>query len=203
MRIIVGISGASGVILGYHMLLALKNIPDCETHLVVTEGAIRNFLAKQTFPSKMSINLLTLFMMIKIWPQTISSGSFMTAGMIVIPASMKTVSSMATGYAGNLLVRAADVCIKESRKLVIVPREMPLSVIHLKNLKTLAKAGCTIIPPMLTFYNEATTVELQIQHIIGKVLAQFHLEYQKFVPWAFRSSCREPWPIRQKPLRKP
>ncbi len=183
MRIIVGISGASGVILGYHMLLALKNIPDCETHLVVTEGAIRNFSCETNIPVQDVYQLADVIHDDKNMAANISSGSFVTAGMIVIPASMKTVSSMATGYAGNLLVRAADVCIKESRKLVIVPREMPLSVIHLKNLKTLAKAGCTIIPPMLTFYNEATTVELQIQHIIGKVLAQFHLEYQKFVPW--------------------
>lgn len=84
---------------------------------------------------------------------SISSGSFVTDGMIVIPCSMKSLSAISTGYAGNLLVRAADVCLKEGRKVVLVPREMPLGKVHVRNLQTAADLGCVIIPPMLTFYN--------------------------------------------------
>lgn len=114
---------------------------------------------------------------------SISSGSFKTDGMIVVPCSMKTVAGIACGYAANLLLRAADVCLKEGRKVVLVPRETPLSRLHLKNLMTVADYGCAIIPPVLTFYNNANTVEKQIAHIVGKVLQQFGVDYKPFVPW--------------------
>lgn len=116
----------------------------------------------------------------------IASGSFQTDGMIVIPCSMKTVAGIVSGFADNLLLRAADVCLKEGRKVVLVPREMPMSRIHLRNIKDAADYGCTIVPPVLTFYNHADTVEKQIQHIIGKILMQFHIDYQNFVPWQGR-----------------
>ena len=103
--------------------------------------------------------------------------------MIVIPCSMKTVSAIANGYGANLLVRAADVCIKESRRVVLVPREMPLSRIHLDNLKKAADYGCILLPPMLTFYNHPTTVKEQVDHIVGKVLMQFGMEHKAFIPW--------------------
>ena len=96
---------------------------------------------------------------------------------------MKTVAGIASGYADNLLLRAADVCLKEGRKVVIVPREMPMSRIHLRNIKEAADYGCTVVPPVLTFYNGADSVEKQIQHIIGKILMQFHIDYEPFVPW--------------------
>lgn len=107
----------------------------------------------------------------------------MTDGMIIIPASMKTVAGIASGFAENLLLRAADVCLKENRKVVLVPREMPLSRIHLRNIRECADNGCIIVPPMLTFYNGADSLEQQIDHIIGKILMQFGIEYQKFVAW--------------------
>ena len=96
---------------------------------------------------------------------------------------MKTLSGIVSGYAENLIQRAADVCLKEGRKVVLVPREMPLGKVHLKNLKKAAAIGCAIVPPMLTFYNGAKTLEEQVDHVIGKVLLQFQLEYEKFVPW--------------------
>ena len=114
---------------------------------------------------------------------SISSGSFVTDGMIVMPCSMKTLAGIAAGYADTLIIRAADVCLKEGRKVVLVPREMPLNRVHLRNLKEVADAGCTIVPPLLTFYNGARTIEDQINHIVGKILMQFGIAYDKFVPW--------------------
>ena len=114
---------------------------------------------------------------------SISSGSFQTDGIIVIPCSMKTLSGIVNGYDSNLLIRATDVCQKENRRVVLVPREMPLSKVHLRNMAQAAADGCVIIPPMLTLYNNADTVQKQIDHIIGKIMSQFGLNYSKFVPW--------------------
>ena len=93
------------------------------------------------------------------------------------------VAGIVSGYTDDLLLRAADVCLKEGRKVVIVPREMPMSRIHLRNIKEAADYGCVVVPPVLTFYNGADTVEKQIQHIVGKILMQFHISYRDFVPW--------------------
>lgn len=183
MRLIIGISGASGVVMGYRMLQVLEQIPEVEVHLVITEGAIENFKRETNLPLEEVSRLADYLHSNKNMAASISSGSFHTDGMIVIPASMKTIGCMANGIAANLLLRAADVCLKENRKIVLVPREMPLSRIHLKNLQALADYGCTIVPPMLTFYNEANTVTKQIDHIIGKVLMQFGISFENFVPW--------------------
>jgi 4-hydroxy-3-polyprenylbenzoate decarboxylase len=183
MRLIVGISGASGVILGYELLKALKSLSLCETHLVITEGAVKNFSCETSLSVEKVCSLADVVHDNKNMAASVSSGSFVTDGMIVAPCSMKTVSGIAAGYADNLLVRAVDVCLKESRRVVIVPREMPLNRIHLRNLKEAADCGCIIAPPMLTFYNNSDSVERQIDHIIGKILMQFGIKHKKFVPW--------------------
>lgn len=183
MRLIVGISGASGVIMGYYMLKALKQISDCEVHLVVTEGAIKTFECETDLTINDVIALADYNHKNKNLAACISSGSFRTDGMIIIPCSMKTVSGIASGFATNLLLRAADVCIKESRKVVIVPREMPMSRIHLRNIKEAADNGCIVVPPLLTFYNNSNSVEKQVNHIIGKILMQFGIDYKEFVAW--------------------
>jgi 4-hydroxy-3-polyprenylbenzoate decarboxylase len=103
--------------------------------------------------------------------------------MIVIPCSMKTASGAANAYSDNLLVRAMDVCIKENRRVIVVPREMPLNKAHLRNLMLLADLGYVIIPPMLTFYNNADSVQKQVDHIVGKVLSQFDICPPSYVPW--------------------
>lgn len=185
-RLIVGISGASGVIMGYYMLKALKLMPDIETHLVITEGAKRTFPLETSIPIKEVEGLADVVHDDHNMAASISSGSFKTDGMIIIPASMKTVAGIASGYADNLLLRAADVCLKERRKVVVVPREMPLSRIHLRNIKEIADYGCVIVPPVLTFYNEANTIEKQVNHIIGKILMQFDIPFEKFVAWEGR-----------------
>lgn len=183
MRLIVGISGASGAIMGYELLKVLRELPEVETHLVLTKGAEETF-ALETEHSISDVRALAdISYDIHDMAAPISSGSYRTEGMIVLPCSMKTVAGIASGFSSNLLLRAADVCLKEGRTLVLSPREMPLSRIHLRNLKEAAEAGCTIIPPMLTFYNQANTIELQIRHIIGKILHPFGIEYRNFRPW--------------------
>lgn len=183
MRLIIGVSGASGVLLGYYMLKALKSYPDCETHLVISDGA-RLTLGLETDLKIEDIEELADFVHDnKNLAASISSGSFKADGMIVIPCSMKTLSGIATGYAENLLIRAVDVCLKENRKVVLVPREMPFGKLHIKNMKEVSDLGCVIIPPILTFYNNPQTLEDQINHIIGKILMQFGLDHKKFRAW--------------------
>ncbi|HIU63679.1 MAG TPA: UbiX family flavin prenyltransferase [Candidatus Avacidaminococcus intestinavium] len=184
MRLIVGISGASGVVMAQYMLKALKQISNCEVHLVITEGACKNFAYETQVHLEEVMALADINHDNKNLAATISSGSFKTDGMIIIPCSMKTVAGIAAGYADNLLLRAADVCLKENRKVVLVPREMPFSRIHLRNIKEVSDNGCIIIPPLLTFYNNSNSLEQQIDHIIGKILMQFNIDYKKFVPWA-------------------
>lgn len=182
-RIIVGISGASGVVMGYYLVSALKQHPDVEVHLVVTEGAQKTWELECDIPLVELAALADVYHSDKNLAASISSGSFVTDGMIVIPCSMKTLAAITAGYAANLLVRAVDVCLKEERRVVLVPREMPFGKIHLRNLHTAADLGCSIVPPLLTFYNNPQTMEDQINHIIGKVLRQFGLEHDRFVSW--------------------
>jgi 4-hydroxy-3-polyprenylbenzoate decarboxylase len=183
MRIIVGISGASGVRLGYEMLGALRRVVGMEIHLVVSEGARRNF-ELETDMGLAQIHALADFVHSDDnLGALISSGSFITDGMVVIPCSMKTLSAIAHGYGANLLVRAADVCLKEGRKVVLVPREMPFSLLHLRNMQAAAEYGCVIVPPLLTFYNGADSLTKQLDHIIGKVMMQFGLASDRFRAW--------------------
>lgn len=183
MRIVVGISGASGAVLGLRTLQALAEHPNMETHLVITDSAARTFRAELDMAVEDVHQYATHIH--ENWDigALPASGSYVTDGMIIVPSSMKTISSVAHGYADTLISRAADVCIKENRKVVLVPREMPLSKLHLRNLCLCTEYGCSIIPPMLTFYNQSLTVEDQIQHIVGKILQQFGLTHDKFKPW--------------------
>ncbi len=183
MRLIVGISGASGVVLGYRFLQILKEIPSLEVHLVVSEGAYKNFEYETDIQVERVLSLADYVHDNRNMAASISSGSFKTDGMVVIPCSMKTVAGVAAGYSTNLLLRAVDVCLKENRRVILVPREMPLSRIHLRNIKEAADNGCIIIPPMLTFYNNSNSIEKQMNHICGKILSQFGIDIKQFVPW--------------------
>lgn len=183
MRIVVGITGASGVILGYEMVKALRNIQDCEIHLIVSEGAKITWKSECEIPLERLTDLADYIYDEKDMSAYISSGSFKTDGMIILPCSMKTLSAIAHGYADNLIVRAADVCIKEGRKLILAPREMPLSNLHIKNMLEVSNMGCVLVPPMLTFYNNPKSINDEIDHIIGKILMQFGISYERFVPW--------------------
>lgn len=183
MRIIVGITGASGVILGVNLLQALALHPDCETHLVMTEGARQTLAYETDLDAGRVTSLADHYHRIDNMAASISSGSFQTAGMIVMPCSMKTLAGVVSGYADNLVLRAVDVCLKEKRRVILAPRELPLSSVHLRNMAQAANDGCIIVPPMLTFYNRPETVQHMINHLVGKIMAMFGLAFHDFVPW--------------------
>jgi 4-hydroxy-3-polyprenylbenzoate decarboxylase len=183
MRIIVGVSGASGSILAEYLLRALQHYPDVETHLVMSKGALRTLDLESSLSKEEFLALAHKVHPIGDIAANIASGSFITAGMVVIPCSMKTLSGIVHGYSDNLLLRAADVCMKERRKLVLVTREMPLSSLHLENMLKASQYGAMIMPPMLTFYNHPHTVEDLIHHLTGKILMQFGLDYPQFRAW--------------------
>lgn len=183
MKIIVGLSGASGTILGIELLRTLQEYPHCETHLIITDGARKTLTQETSIKIDNVVSLAEYCHDINNMAAPISSGSFQTDGMVVIPCSMKTVSGIAYGFADNLLIRAADVCLKEKRRLILVPRELPMSSIHLENLARAANHGCIIVPPVLTFYNHPQTIQDMIDHLIGKILQLFGLEAPKFKPW--------------------
>lgn len=182
MRIIVGVTGATGVEMSYELMLALRKA-GCEIHLIVSRGAQMTWDYESRMPLQRMYDLADFVYQEDELDAVISSGSFVTDGMILMPCSMKTLAGIVAGYAETLILRAADVCLKEGRKVVLVPREMPLGKIHLRNLKEAADCGCAIVSPMLTFYNGAETVREQVRHVIGKVLLQFQIDYDKFVPW--------------------
>ena len=182
-RLVVGISGASGAILGIELLKAMRAMPGWETHLVVSEGARRTIAHETSCAMAEVAALATRHHPIEDVGALVASGTFRTAGMVVVPCSMKTVAGIASGYSDNLLLRAADVTIKERRRLVLVARESPLSPIHLRNLQTVSDLGAVILPPVLTFYNHPTSIEDMARHIVGKVLDVFGLELPSFQRW--------------------
>lgn len=183
MRMIVAVTGASGAEMAYYMLKALKTAEGCEIHLIVSRAARVTWELESRIPIGELYGMADFVHDEHNLAASISSGSFVTDGMVVIPCSMKTLAGIVSGYAENLIQRAADVCLKEGRKVVLVPREMPLGRIHLRNMEQAAEYGCVIVPPMLTFYNGAITMEDQINHIVGKILLQFGIVYEKFISW--------------------
>ena len=183
MRMIVGVSGATGVEMSYYLVRALKDMGNCEIHLILSERAKVTWDLESSVPLEELTALADFIYDEKDLAAAVSSGSFVTDGMVILHCSMKTLAGISVGYAENLLIRAADVCLKEGRKVVLVPREMPFGKIHIENLKKASDLGCVIVPPVLTFYNNPRTLEDQIHHIIGKILLLFGISYEHFVPW--------------------
>ena len=182
-KLIVGITAADGVQIGIRLLEILREMPEAETHLVLSRAAERTVLL-ECGASPAQIHALADYAYApENMAAAIASGSFQTDGMIVAPCSMKTLAGIAHGYADNLLVRAADVCLKERRQVVLLTRETPLSRIHLKNMLAADEAGCMILPPVLTFYNKPADITAQIDHILGKALMPFGLMPDSFRPW--------------------
>ncbi len=182
-KIVVALSGASGAPLAVELLKTLAETPSWETHLVMS-SSFRKTLEIETVLTPGDLHVLAD----KIYDNTdiggsIASGTFKTDGMIVVPCSMKTLSGIASGYSDNLILRAADVTIKERRKLVLVVRESPLSSIHLRNMLLLAQLGVIIMPPMLTYYNLPTEISQITQHITGKILNEFNINMPGFKRW--------------------
>ena len=175
MRVIVGITGASGIVIAVELLKRLKDIETVETHLIITDGGALTIRDETNFDTYYINKLADVVYNVHEMDAAIASGSFLVEGMVIVPCTMKTIAGIVTGYSDNLLLRAADVCIKENRKLIVVPREMPFSKIHLRNLKDLADLGGVIMPPVMTFYNTDMTLQGHINHLISKILLQLNL----------------------------
>jgi polyprenyl P-hydroxybenzoate/phenylacrylic acid decarboxylase-like protein len=182
-RLVVGVSGASCANLAVRLLTAMREQPGWETHLVITEGA-RRTLAHEAGAAPGDLEALaTHAHALADIGASIASGTFRTAGMVVVPCSMKTLAGVAHGYSDNLLLRAADVTLKERRKLVLVARETPLGVIHLRNMLDLATQGVVILPPVLTSYHGPASIADMEDHLVGKLMAEFGMEYARFRRW--------------------
>ncbi|MFB9136602.1 non-oxidative hydroxyarylic acid decarboxylases subunit B [Vibrio olivae] len=176
MKLIVAITGATGAPLAVRLLEALKHIPNVETHLVMSRWAKTTIEHETEYSARDVAVLADVCHNASDQAATISSGSFKTDGMIIIPCSMKTLAGIRTGYAEGLIGRAADVVMKENRKLVLVPREMPLSTVHLENMLALAQKGVAMVPPMPAWYNHPKSVTDIENHIVTRVLDQFDLD---------------------------
>ena len=184
MRLIVGISGASGVIYGIRMLEVLKDQPDVETHLVISNGGKLNIALETDWDVKDVEALADEVHSDQNLAATIASGSFKTGGMVIAPCSMKTLSGVVNSYADTLVVRAADVVLKENRPLVLMPRETPLHTGHLRLLHEASLMGITISPPMPAFYNDPQSIDDLINHNVGRVLDLFGLDNSIVKRWA-------------------
>jgi len=182
-RLTVGVSGASGSVLALELLKALTSLPDWETHLVISKGGARTLEHETCITESELADHATRVYGSEDIGANIASGTFVTEGMVIVPCSMKTVAGVCTGYSDNLLLRAADVTLKERRKLVMVTRETPLSPIHLRNMLALAEMGVVVMPPMLTYYNHPQSIADMTHHIVGKILHEFGVEGKGFKRW--------------------
>lgn len=191
MRLIVAITGASGAIYGIRLLEALREVPTVETHLILSNGGKLNISLETDWEPRQVEALAHEVHGDQNLAATIASGSFVTGGMIVAPCSMKTLSGIASSYADNLVVRAADVVLKEQRKLVLMPREMPLHVGHCRLLLQAAEMGAVIAPPMPAFYNDPQTLDDIINHSVGRVLDLFGIESGLVKRWQGAKAARQ------------
>jgi 4-hydroxy-3-polyprenylbenzoate decarboxylase len=183
MRLIVGITGATGAVYGVRLLERLREL-GVETHLVMSRWGART-LAHETSCSREEVEALAHTSYAPgDMGAAISSGSFETAGMIVAPCSAKTLAAIAHGYGDSLIHRAADVVLKERRKLVLAVREAPLSEIHLENMLKLSRMGVVILPPMPAFYNNPQTIDDVVDHTVARILDQFGLELPGTPRWS-------------------
>jgi len=181
-RVVVGISGASGAIYGWRLLEVLQEA-GCETHAVISkhgwevlhyECGVDRTAVKQRVSQLHDVDHLGA---------VIASGSFRTAGMVIAPCSMRTLANVANGTADNLLCRAADVTVKEGRKLIVVPREAPFSAIHLTNMLRLAQLGVCVLPACPGFYHKPATLDDLVAMVVGKICDQLGVEHNLFEPW--------------------
>ncbi len=182
-RLIVGISGASAPIYGIRILEVLRNVPEVETHFVHTKSAQRTIELETSYSLKDLIRLADVYYEPDDVAASISSGSFKTMGMVVAPCSMSSMGAIASSVSKDLLTRAADVTLKEGRRLVLMIREAPLHLGHLRRMVELAEMGAVIAPPIPSFYHAPKTIDDIINHSIGRVLDQFNIDANIVKRW--------------------
>lgn len=183
MRLIVGISGSSGAIYGVRLLQVLRDAPEIETHLVMSDAARLTISHETDFEPDEVASWADVVYDVRDIGAAISSGSFITGGMVVAPCSIRSLSSIANSLNDNLLTRAADVCLKEHRKLVLVPRETPLHLGHLRLMMEVTQTGAIMLPPVPSFYHLPKTILDIVDHTVGKVLDQFGIDKNLFTRW--------------------
>lgn len=182
MRLVVGMTGATGAVLGIRLLEVLRDL-DVETHLVLSDWA-RATIKMETDHTVNDVRALASHAYsARDLAAGISSGSFRTDGMVVCPCSMKTLSAIRIGFSDNLITRAADVTLKERRKLVLVAREAPLSEIHLDNMQYLARMGAVIFPPTVAYYARPTSIDEVTDYVVGRVIDQLGIEHDLIKRW--------------------
>lgn len=182
MRLVVAMTGATGAPLGIRLLEALREL-DVETHLILSDWA-RATIKLETVHTVNDVRALASHSYsARDLAAGISSGSFRTDGMVICPCSMKTLSAIRIGFSDNLISRAADVTLKERRRLVLVAREAPLSEIHLDNMQYLARAGAVIFPPTVSYYDRPTTLDDMTNYVVGRVIDQLGIEHSLITRW--------------------
>ena len=184
-RLIVGMSGATGAIYGIRLLEVLKDVPEVETHLVISTATGQTILQETDYSLKEVEALADEYHRFRDIGAAVASGSFQTIGMVIIPCSMKTLSGVANAYSDNLLLRAADVVLKDRRKLVLVARETPLHLGHLRLMVQVTEMGGIIMPPVPAFYHRPKTLEELINQTVNRVLDLFEIDpgYDLFERW--------------------
>jgi len=174
-RIIVAMTGATGAIYGIRLLEALQECPGVETHLILSSWAEKTIELETAYTVEAVGKMANICHDLRNLGAPVASGSFQTSGMVVIPCSMKTLAAIAHGLAENLIIRTADVMLKERKKLILVPRETPLSSIHLENMLAVTRAGACLVPPMPAFYNHPATIDDLVNHLVGRIMDQLGL----------------------------
>lgn len=188
-RVIVGITGASGIIYGIRLLQVLQQIEELETHLIMSKAAVLTLGLECPDWSLPAVKALAdVTHRESDFAACIASGSYPVLGMVVVPASMKSTAQIAHGVGDTLLHRAADVTLKERRPLVVVPRETPLHLGHLRNMTTLAEIGATIVPPLVAFYQQPQTVAEIVDHTVAKILDVLSIPHSLVPIWEGPSS---------------
>lgn len=182
-RIVVGVSGASGIPIAVELLKAMKEIPEIESHMVMTDAAAVTLQYETGLLLNEFRQLADVFYENTDIAAPVASGSFKTSGMVVVPCSMKTIAGIASGYSDNLLLRAADVTLKERRPLILVARECPLGTLHLENMTKLSHLGAVIMPPIISYYHQPQTVLDITRHMVGKILDSLGYDYKHFRRW--------------------
>lgn len=185
MRLVVGMTGATGVMFGIRLLEALQQLR-IETHLIMSEWAAKTIRIETEYTPEQVRSLATVAYDEDNQAAAISSGSFATAGMVIAPCTMRTLAAIAHGTGDNLIHRAADVTLKERRRLVLLARETPLSSIHLENMLRLSNLGAVIMPPTPAFYNHPRSLDDMVDHIVARTLDQLGIDNDLTVRWPGR-----------------
>ena len=184
MLLIVGITGASGVIYGIRLLEVLSTNKEVETHLIISEAGVKIIRCETDWELEQVKALADFYYDIHDIGAKLASGSFERDGTVIAPCSMKTLSALANSYTDNLLTRSADVTLKERKKLVLLARETPLHLGHLRNMEKLTEMGAIVFPPIPAFYYKPRTIQELIDHTIGKVLDIFDIKHNLFPRWS-------------------